>query len=239
MATYRDLISGSLRLLGVIAQGEAPSAAEADDALATLNEMIDSWNSTDALLYTTTTKIYTPSVAQSSYSIGPTGDIVVAVRPTRLYAAFLRNTSASPYYDIPMTILSDTEYASITAKGLTSNIPFYIYMDREWPNANLFVYPVPSGAGIALGLQYLEALDSGVGLDDTESLPPAYRQALRFNLAVKLAPEYGQEAPPTVQKTAITSLMTIKQGNQQPYRMDFDSNSNAMYNIATDSIRRF
>ena len=42
--TANDQINGALRLLGVLAEGETPSAATSQDALAALNQMIDSWN---------------------------------------------------------------------------------------------------------------------------------------------------------------------------------------------------
>ena len=40
--TAGDQINGALRLLGVLAEGESPSAATSQDALAALNQMIDS-----------------------------------------------------------------------------------------------------------------------------------------------------------------------------------------------------
>lgn len=43
MATARDLITMSLRTLGVLHSGETPSAEEADDALDTLNQLMNSW----------------------------------------------------------------------------------------------------------------------------------------------------------------------------------------------------
>jgi hypothetical protein len=46
MATYTagDQINRALRLLGVLAEGETPSADMSNDALTALNQMIDSWN---------------------------------------------------------------------------------------------------------------------------------------------------------------------------------------------------
>lgn len=43
MSTARDLITMSLRSIGVLHSGETPSAEEADDALDTLNQMLSSW----------------------------------------------------------------------------------------------------------------------------------------------------------------------------------------------------
>lgn len=43
MTTARDLITMSLRSIGVLHSGETPSAEEANDGLATLNQMLNSW----------------------------------------------------------------------------------------------------------------------------------------------------------------------------------------------------
>ena len=46
MATYTagEQINRALRLLGVLAEGETPSADMSNDALTALDQMIDSWN---------------------------------------------------------------------------------------------------------------------------------------------------------------------------------------------------
>ena len=46
MATYTagEQINRALRLLGVLAEGETPTAAMSQDSLMALNQMIESWN---------------------------------------------------------------------------------------------------------------------------------------------------------------------------------------------------
>lgn len=49
MAAAQDLIAGALRLIGAIATGETPSAAELQDGRGTLNGIVQSWNITPGL----------------------------------------------------------------------------------------------------------------------------------------------------------------------------------------------
>lgn len=236
MATARDLITASLRLLGVKAQGQSATGAEAMDALEVLKEMIDAFNASDALLFHTKTLVYPLATLSQTYTMGPTGQIVVPTRPTRLVNAVIRDNSNSPANDIRLLILSDKDYLNITTKGVTSDFPAAIYMDRNFPNATIYLWPVPSDTSKSLVMQYLEPLSTSLTLDTQVDLPPAYRQAMRYNLAVLLAPEYGLEAPQTVQLMAMTSKTQITNANTQVPLMEFDWNTPGLYNINSDSV---
>jgi hypothetical protein len=57
------------------------------------------------------------------------------------------------------------------------------------------LWPAPP-AGSTLDVFSLKPLTAFNSLSDTINLPPGYEQALRFNLAGVLAPEYGSALPP-------------------------------------------
>jgi hypothetical protein len=59
METAGDIINGSLRLLGVLAEGEVPSAETSQDALRAMNQMIDSWNTERLSVFSTQDQIFT------------------------------------------------------------------------------------------------------------------------------------------------------------------------------------
>lgn len=236
--TYRDLIASSMRLNGIIAQGQTPSGAQAQDALYCLRELVDRWNATDTMLYTTRISTNVLVGGQTDYTVGPGADIDITIRPTKLQAAWLRDTS-NPYgnnVDRRMNILSATEWGNIVAKTVTSNLPYFVYFDAAWPVAKVHVWPVPS-AGNTLVLHWLANLDADMGLDDEESLPPAYRAALKYNLAIALAPEYGLEPSPTVSQQALASVLAIQQSTFSPERMEYDFAATGAYDIVSDSFR--
>ena len=198
MSTYRDLIAGSLRLIGVIGESETPTPYQAETAISALQEMIDAWNADDMMIYTTSFHELPLTLPKQTWTIGPGADIDVPVRPAELSTVFLRmNASTASPVDMPMAILS--------------------------PIATIYLWPVPNVADTTLNLLFNQTLNSGVGLDDIDNLPPAYRQALRFNLACLLAPEFGREATQTVVATAYKSKNVIGQNNQNIDRLDFDS----------------
>lgn len=70
MTTAQDIITGALRFINQYAPGESLSAADAADALDTLNELLDSW-STDAIsVYASNENTFTYTPGQYQYTIG-------------------------------------------------------------------------------------------------------------------------------------------------------------------------
>jgi hypothetical protein len=224
MATYRDLIAGALRLIGVIGDSETPSPYQADNALFTLTEMLDSWNADGLMIFTATFSELSLSTQSASWTIGPGAQIDVPVRPAELDGAWIRqNASTSSPIDIPMSVLTASEWGDIRSKSVSSNIPRFVFITGDWPVATLQLWPVPQVNDTKLILLFNTPLDNALTLDTTENLPPAYRQAIRFNLATLLAPEYGMEASPTVQMQAYKSKNVLTQNNQNIDRLDFDT----------------
>ena len=76
MATAGDIINGSLRLIGQLAEGETPSSETSQDALNALNQMIDSWNTERLAVFSTIDQVETWPPGQRYRTFGPTGDIV-------------------------------------------------------------------------------------------------------------------------------------------------------------------
>ena len=80
------------------------------------------------------------------------------------------------------------------------------------PDMEMYVYPVPTTA-IEFHFISVEELSQPPALATTLVLPPGYLRALSYCLAVEVAPEYGVEAPPTVQRIAVASKRTLKRIN--------------------------
>ena len=74
--TAGDQINGALRLLGILAEGETPSAATSQDALVALNQMIDSWNTERLSVFSTQDQVFSWPPNVLSRTLGPTGDFV-------------------------------------------------------------------------------------------------------------------------------------------------------------------
>ena len=228
--TAIDIISSSFRLIGVLASGETPTGAEGIDALATLNSMIDEWNSERLSVFHvlrnggSTDAVTFPFVpGQQAYTIGEDGasDFNV-VRPAKIERAsieYLGNPN-NPL-EIPLRIVSEDGWRKIPVKETGSNIPRYIWIDNNFPNRTMNLWPEPSEVHNLI-LYYWQAVTSYTLLSTNNSYPPGYEKAIRYNLAVDLAPEYGREPSQTVLAQAARSKGKLKSMNTPAPEMSID-----------------
>jgi hypothetical protein len=71
MTTPIDIISRSLKDIGALAAGEAPTSDAAIDCLDMLNDMIDQWSNEDFIVFNITEIISNVVPGQTQYTIGP------------------------------------------------------------------------------------------------------------------------------------------------------------------------
>ena len=210
MATAGDIINGSLRLLGVLAEGEVPSAETSQDALNAMNQMIDSWNTERLAVFSTQDQVFTWPASTISRTLGPSGNFI-GNRPILLDdATYYIDASTGVSYGIKM--INQQQYDGIAVKTVTSTYPQVIFTNMSYPNIEMFVYPVPTRA-----LQWhfisVEELTQPATLATVLSFPPGYLRAFRYNLATEMAPEFGVEPSPQVRRIAMTSKRNIKRIN--------------------------
>lgn len=218
--TGRDVVSASLRLIGAMAPGESLAAQEATDGLSTLNRMLGSWSNESLLIHAIVRETpLTLTAGDGSYTLGASGDI--STRPQRIEKALIRDETSSPAIEREIRILSIDEWAAIPAKDTQSTYPTSLYDDGAYPQRTISLYPIPS-ATHKLVLFTLRALTSISTLDTDVSLPPGYEEALIYNLALRLAPEYGRAVSDAVALVAGESKAGLKRANHRPRYLEVD-----------------
>jgi len=211
MATYTagDQINRALRLLGVLAEGETPSAATSQDALVALNQMIDSWNTERLSVFSTQDQIFTWPVGEIHQTLGPTGDFV-GNRPVYFDDATYYKAPNGVSYGIKF--INQQQYDGIAVKTVTSTFPQVIFVNMTFPNVEMYIYPRPTQA-LEWHFISVEELSQPASLSTELHFPPGYMRAFTYNLAMELAPEFGVEPSPQVQRIAMTSKRNLKRVN--------------------------
>lgn len=199
MATVRELITSSLRVISVVQKSEPITADEAQDALEVLNDLLASWANDSLMIYARTWETFNLVPGQLKYTIGAGGDFNTT-RPTQIISAYYMQAGSDITY--PLTQITDDQYAlEINQKNLSSNIPEFYNFDNAYPLASIRIWQVPSVAS-TFNMQSEKQVSSFASLDDEVILPPGWNRALRYNLAIDLAPEYNQEITPVIAEIA-------------------------------------
>jgi hypothetical protein len=210
MATAGDQINRALRLLGVLAEGETPSAATSQDALVALNQMIDSWNTERLSVYATQDQVFTWPSGQIKRTLGPSGDFV-GNRPVLLDdSTYYRDPGTNVSYGIKF--INQQQYNGIAVKTVVSTYPQVIFVNMTLPDIEMYIYPRPT-RDLEWHFVSVQELTQPALLSTNLAFPPGYLRAFTYNLACEIAPEFGVEPSPQVQRIAMTSKRNIKRIN--------------------------
>lgn len=207
MATARTVVKRALQIAGVLTKQEDPAADEAADGLSVLNGMLSTWSNDTLLLYARVLENFSLTANKESYTIGPGGDFDTP-RPIFISSMFYRSGDI----DYPVVRVSESEYDSFVDKD-TSGIPREFRYDRSASLGTITLYPPPNEGGTLYFRS--EKLLTQLGLDDDLAFPEGWEHALIYNLAVLLAPEYGQTASPLIRNEAAASKRLLKRATSR------------------------
>lgn len=221
MSTARDLIYGSLRLIGAVATGEVPSASEQVDALSVLNDMLDSWTLESLMIVSKIKETFVLIPGQQTYTMGVGGNFNTS-RPLEIQRAAIIDTTNPPINEIPVAIINLDQWANIAIKSTNSYYPTMLYPEGTSPLETLNLWPIPSIA-VSLAIYSWKPLTSIATPNTVITVPPGYAKALRYNLAIELAPEYGKQPDQAIVAGALESKENIKRKNIKPLYLETDA----------------
>lgn len=208
--TAGDQINAALRLLGVLAEGETPSAATSQDALNALNQMLDSWTTEHLMIYNTIDQVFTWPADSITQTVGPTGTFI-GTRPVLVDdSTYYRDPSTNVSFGIK--IINQQQYDGIAVKTVTSTYPQVVWINMENPNITMTIYPKPTRA-LEWHIISAQELVQPATLATDLLFPPGYLRAFKYNLACEIAAEFGVEPSPTVARIAMTSKRNLKRTN--------------------------
>lgn len=214
--TLRDLLRSSFRLIGVLHEGQGPNPDDFTDSLVVLNAMLTSWSVDRLNVFTIERDVYNLVANQQTYQIGAGAPDFNAPRPLRIDRAAVIYTPSGQFQpEIPLGMFTTRGWENLAIKNIESSIPTNLYNDNAYPYANLSLWPIPT-LTLPLVLYVWQQLTTGFlvgGLDTALSFPPGYEDAVRYNLAVRLAPEWDKELREDVAMLAKEAKMLIQSIN--------------------------
>jgi len=183
-----QLIAGSLRLAGVVASGESPTADQVTEGAEALNMMVKAWQADGLPLWAV--KQYSLTLtASATFNIGVSQTVNIN-KPLKVIQAFLHDTSTNGA-DVPMRILTRDEYNRLGNKTATGQ-PIQVFYEPLREYGTLHVFPIPDTASIAnkqITLVYQAPFEDFNAASDTPDFPQEWYEAIKYGLAVRMAGE--------------------------------------------------
>lgn len=181
MTTATQIITRSLRSLGAYAPGETIDSDDANDALDTLNDMLETWSNSTMMVPYITEIIHTLSAGTSSYTIGEGGTVGGSITGS----------------------ISGT---TLTVSAITTgNIAMGQYITGSGVTADTQITDFITGAGNTGTYEVNNSQTVG-----SETLTTYYQRPLRINSAfVRVSNLDFPVAPVNVEKWRLIGLKTL------------------------------
>jgi hypothetical protein len=251
MPTLRDLLTDAYYETTIYSPGQVIGAEHIRFAGTRINNMMDSWKAERLTIYREHRTGPFALVANiDEYRIG-TGATWNTARPIWIdYAGLLHTVGGpTPTQEYPLKIFTDSEWARITPKGLTSTMPTGIWYDRDFKQSSvvgsglIHVWPVPTATNQIVLYSPVPAGEFDItptGLAAEVMFPPGYREFLMYHLAIRLGPAFGRDPMQMTVDMAALSMGRVKDSNLRMNEMSVDNalihRYGVSYNVYNDSF---
>ena len=187
--TQYQFIDAALRTLGVLALDQTPTSTEYTNALVKLNGLVGELRVKGLQIFQRTTYTMTLTNGTSSYNIG-NGLTLNTPYPLHLLQAIRLDANSSTRVD--MDIIANSNFNRLPSNS--SGVPIQITYQPKMNMGVVQLWPTPdnySATNVTIQLTYLRPLEYFSSSTDTADFPEEWVSAIIYNLAVRLAPEYG------------------------------------------------
>lgn len=220
--TVRDLVRLSMLNIGVLADGEDPSASQLQDAITTLNFLFDTWSTEKLFIYSVAQDVFSLVGGQQVYQMGIGAPDVNSARPIFIEGMSVRIYPGSPQQiDIPLEIFNTDQWQRLSIKNTTSVWPTRVYPDFQFPYLKLNMWPIPQQNN-QIYMNSWKPLPALTTANLSFAMPPGFSEAVMYNLALRLCPMYGKSASQEVLGLAQSAKAKLKMSLSKTYLMRVD-----------------
>jgi len=204
------IISRALRLLGVVAQGETPTAVQLTEGATALNGLVLAWQADGMPLWAIKTHTMPLIAGKKVYTFGASSLPPYNIpKPLKVLQAWYHNIPSN--VDVPMRIVTQQQYNMLGNKDVTG-LPIQIWYQPLSNTGELTVYQVPDQYtmdNITLSFVYQAPYQTFDAATDVLDWPQEWFDAVTYGLATRLAPEYG--VPAGDRSVLLSEATSIKQ----------------------------
>jgi hypothetical protein len=96
--------------------------------------------------------------------------------------------------EVQMSSLNRDDYTNLPNKDFTANQPYQYWYNRQIPNPQIYIWPVPSTAFVQMTCWYSRQIEDVGALTDELEIPQRWYEAVQMMLAHKMSLELPQVA---------------------------------------------
>lgn len=184
--TRDEFVTAALRKLGVLYEGEVPSASQLLTGVEALNGAIKMLQAKGMPLWAIAEYTFNTVVDQVKYPIG-VGMAFNTPAPLKVIQATRTEVNAS---NSPLNIITHYDY-NLLPKNDSSGVPVNFWYEPLNGTGNIYLWPKPMDTTTTITITYQRPFeDAGSSLNNID-IPSYWSLALIYYTARILAPEYG------------------------------------------------
>jgi hypothetical protein len=180
-----QVITGALRKLAVLPSGGTPSTNQLTESSQALNAIVKAFHADGMPLWKITSTTFTVTSGTDTYTIGP-ASTVSAVHPLKVIEAFYTPSGGN---NTPMNVYNRYDYMQLP--NTASGTPVNLYYQPLRTTGVIRLWPTPDDSTTIITVHYQAPFEDMNAAGDDFDFPSYWIQALIYNLAWSLSPEYG------------------------------------------------
>lgn len=184
-----EVITGALRLCGVIGENETPSTAQMTNGANTFNALVKNMAIMGLPLWAIRKSVVSFVAGQAEYD--SLTDWALSDRPLELLSCYLHDVNSLT--DIPVEVITRDEYATIGNKA-SASFPVQVWFEPRKTSSKFTFYPTPNSAAVSakqfVFYYQIPFADMSSGTDIPD-FPNEWILPLTYLLAGHLGEEYS------------------------------------------------
>jgi len=193
MRTRDQLVTDALRKCGALGDGETAAAAQLAAGANAINALIKAWAAHGLQIWKmeTVTSLMSLMTSEVGLTVGVGQTIVTSNSPVKLISAY--RYDALSEVSVDLTVESRERFFDIPNRT-SEGAPVAVYFQPLKTTGTFYAWPLPDESWVTNGsfkLDFQVQFTTTTSGSDVLDMPDHWEEALIYNLAVRLAPEYG------------------------------------------------
>jgi len=138
----------------------------------------------------------------------------VVQRPLEIVRAYRRNLEGADPIDTPIEIVSIDEYMAQTNKHSEGPVTT-MAVDMQLDDIDLYLWPEPENMKEVIRMWVKWPIQDFDAASDDWDFPRGWGNAIKLNLAIQLAPEYGRKVSPELMQNAKEAFAMVQGADRE------------------------